>query len=80
MIVYIKTLFSGALITPYNLQVNQLFYWESVMKKPTLSKKIIAAAVALIAAIAASFGLVLNDDVQGAVVDTTCGTVVECSE
>ena len=50
------------------------------MKKPTLSKKVVAAAVALVAAIAASYGLVLGDSTQDAIVDAACGVAVECVE
>lgn len=50
------------------------------MKKPTLSKKIVAAVVALLAAIAASFGLYINQETQDSVTDIACGTVVECVE
>lgn len=50
------------------------------MKKPKLNKKIVAAVVSLIAVIAASFGLVLNDDVQDFATDAACSTVIECVE
>lgn len=50
------------------------------MKKPTLSKKIVAAAVALLAAVAASFGLYVNQETQESVTDVACDTVVECVE
>lgn len=50
------------------------------MKKPTLSKKIVAAVVALLAAVAASFGFMINEPTQDAIVDGACGTVVECVE
>ena len=50
------------------------------MKKPKLSKKIVAAVVALAAAIAASFGLYVNQGTQDGIVDVACATVVECSE
>lgn len=50
------------------------------MKKPTLSKKIVAAVVALLAAIAASFGLYINQDTQDSVTDVACDTVVKCVE
>ncbi|AUR83847.1 TMhelix containing protein [Vibrio phage 1.042.O._10N.286.45.B8] len=50
------------------------------MKKPSVSKKIVAAVVALVAAIAASYGLVLGDNTQDVIVDAACGSVVECVE
>lgn len=50
------------------------------MKKPSVSKKIVAAVVALVAAIAASYGLVLGDDTQDVIVDAACGVAVECVE
>ncbi len=50
------------------------------MSKPKLSKKIVGAVIALVFAIAASFGVVLNDDVKDAVTDVTCSTVLECVE
>ncbi|UTQ79831.1 hypothetical protein vBVnaSL3_13 [Vibrio phage vB_VnaS-L3] len=50
------------------------------MKKPTLNKKIVAAIVALAAAIAASFGLYVNQGTQDGITDVACDTVVECSE
>ncbi|UYE90947.1 hypothetical protein [Vibrio phage vB_VaS_L1] len=50
------------------------------MKKPKLSRKIVAAVVALLAAIAASFGLYINQETQGSVTDVACDTVVECVE
>ena len=50
------------------------------MKKPSVNKKIVAAVVALVAAIAASYGLVLGDDTQDVIVDVTCSTVLECQE
>lgn len=50
------------------------------MKKPTLNKKIVAAVVALLAAIAASFGLYINQETQDSVTDVACDTVVECVE
>jgi hypothetical protein len=50
------------------------------MKKPSVNKKIVAAVVALIAAIAASYGLVLGDDTQDVIVDAACGVAVECTE
>ena len=50
------------------------------MKKPTLSKKIVAAVVALLAAVAASFGLYVNQDTQDSLTDAACDTIVECVE
>ncbi|AUS00532.1 TMhelix containing protein [Vibrio phage 1.276.O._10N.286.54.E4] len=50
------------------------------MKKPTVNKKIVAAVVALLAAIAGSFGLYLGDSTQDAIVDTACGVAIECAE
>ena len=50
------------------------------MKKPSVSKKIVAAVVALVAAIAASYGLVLGDSAQDVIVDAACGVAVECVE
>lgn len=50
------------------------------MKKPTLSKKIVAAVVALAAAIAASFGLYVNQGTQDGITDVACETVIECQE
>lgn len=50
------------------------------MKKPSVSKKIVAAVVALVAAISASYGLVLGDNTQDVIVDTACGVAVECVE
>jgi hypothetical protein len=50
------------------------------MKKPKLSRKIVAAVVALLAAVAASFGLYVNQDTQDSLTDVACDTVVECVE
>ncbi|CAM0055932.1 holin [Vibrio phage F89 g1] len=50
------------------------------MKKPTVNKKIVAAVVALLAAIAGSFGLFLDDSTQDTIVDAACGVAVECVE
>lgn len=53
---------------------------EMKMKKPKVSKKIVAAVVALLAAIAGSFGLFLGDETQDVIVDAACGVAVECQE
>ncbi|AUR92886.1 TMhelix containing protein [Vibrio phage 1.178.O._10N.286.45.E12] len=53
---------------------------EIKMKKPVLSKKIVAAVVALLAAIAGSFGLFLGDSTQDTIVDAACGVAIECVE
>lgn len=50
------------------------------MKKPKLSRKIVAAIVALLAAIAASFGLFINQDTQDSITDVACETAVECTQ
>lgn len=50
------------------------------MKKVKLSKKIVAAVVALLAAIAGSFGLFLGDETQDTIVDAACGVAIECVE
>lgn len=50
------------------------------MKKPTISKKIVAAVVALLAAIAAGYGFNVSQTTQDAVVDGACATVVECEQ
>ena len=50
------------------------------MKKPKVSKKIVAAVVALLAAITGSFGLFLGDETQDVIVDAACGVAVECAE
>lgn len=50
------------------------------MKKHKVNKKIVAAVVALLAAIASSFGLFLGDETQDSIVDAACGVAVECQE
>lgn len=50
------------------------------MSKPKVSKKIVAAVVALLAAIAASFGVYINQETQDGVTDVTCETVLDCQE
>lgn len=50
------------------------------MKKPSLSKKIVAAIVALLAAVAGMYGYNVSQPVQDAAVEGACSTVVECQE
>jgi Mg2+ and Co2+ transporter CorA len=50
------------------------------MKKPTISKKIVAAVVALLAAIAGVYGFNVTQPIQDAAVEGACSTVVECQE
>lgn len=50
------------------------------MKRPTVSKKIVAAVVALLAAIAAGYGFNVNQTTQDAVTEGACATVVECQQ
>lgn len=50
------------------------------MKKPKLSKKIVAAVIALLAAVAGMYGYNVGQPIQDAAVDGACSTVVECQE